>query len=330
MAFVRRSTRPILILLMVVCCSVTAGAMLRPTLAVYTAHLEELQSLLANCRANATACDPKQVGSDEEVQLPGLNAGANVNFFAANYDWLRQTLQQARNPKLKDRDEQMASAINRVQQALEEAKAATVPGGAPGQFAHARASTNAILAHPEFITVTGQSIWDRILARIFLWLDSLFGNVAKFGQKSPWIGPLLEWSLIALALIGLSVWAMRVLQRQRLKIRMEVARQTEPWEEASRNWRELAAEQAARKNWREAIHCLYWASIVMLEGRRLWTPNRSRTPREYLRLLEAGSPRWTLLRQQTQDFERIWYGLYAAEPGDYHAALQLHEQLRAA
>jgi len=178
--------------------------------------------------------------------------------------------------------------------------------------------------------VDEQSIWDRLIARFLEWLDSLFNNVAKFGRRSPWIGPLLEWGLIALALAGLALWAMRVLQRQRLAVRVETERQIESWEEASRNWRSLAEEQAGRREWREAVHCLYWASIVMLEGRRFWSPNRSRTPREYVALLEAGSPRSSLLKQQTRGFERIWYGLNPAAESDYRRALDLHERLRAA
>lgn len=62
----------------------------------------------------------------------------------------------------------------------------------------------------------------------------------------------------------------------------------------------------------------------------MWSPNRSRTPREYVRLLEAGSARWKLLRQQTQGFERVWYGLRDAARQDYDRALALHEELRAA
>jgi hypothetical protein len=121
-----------------------------------------------------------------------------------------------------------------------------------------------------------------------------------------------------------------VFQRQRLAVRLESARQLEAWEEVSRNWRIQAEERAAHHEWREAIHCLYWATIVMLEGRRYWTPNRSRTPREYLALLELGSPRWSLLREQTRVFERIWYGLNPAAQRDYENALELHEQLRVA
>ena len=325
MATVSRITF-LFVLLMSVLAVVPAFAVKPSSMADYTAHLDSLRALIARCEANAAACDPKEVGDDDTVTLPGLGASANVNQFEARYDWLRETLKDAHDPKAKDRDRNLNAAASRLDDALREA------GVQPGSsdFAEARRKANSILSHQEFATVNNGSIWDRLIARIFLWLDSLFSSVAKFGQRSPWIGPLLEWGLIALALVGVMLWAMRALQRQRLAIRAEESRQIEPWEEASRNWRSLAEEQATRHEWREAVHCIYWASIVTLEGRRMWSPNRSRTPREYVALLETGSPRWNLLRRQTQGFERIWYGLNPAGEADYRQALELHEQLRAA
>jgi hypothetical protein len=331
MAFVLRHNRLILVFLIAVCCSAQAGALPQSTLAEYTMHLESLRGLLNDCLAKPAVCDAVKAGSDEIVQLDGLNAGANVDSFEAHYDWLRETLRQAHNPAMKNREEQLRTAIGRIQEELQEAQISTAaPRSESAEFTRARASADSILNHPEFATVASQSIWERVIARIYLWLDSLFNNVASFGKRSPWIGPVLEWGLIILSLTGLALWAMRVLQRQRLKVTIEAAHRIEPWEEASRNWRAQAAELAAKQDWREAIHCLYWASIVMLEGRRFWTPNRSRTPREYVKLLEAGSPRWSLLRQQTQGFEHIWYGFYSAGRLDYQSALELHEQLRTA
>lgn len=328
MAFLQRSNRLSLALLILFGCCASAGALPQSTLAAYTAHLESLRSLLDQCRANAAACDTKKVGEDDQVSFDRLDAGANVDSFEGHYNWLRETIKRAHDPKMKDRDGALDSAAARLQEAIQDAGAPSP--AASKEFPQARAKTDAILGHPEFATVSQQSIWERMIARIYLWIDHLFGNVANFGKRSPWIGPLFEWSLIILALTGLALWAMRVLQRQRLKAKIESERQIEPWEQASRNWREQAAEQAARQDWREAVHCLYWASIVMLEGRHFWASNRSRTPREYVRLLEAGSPRRTLLRQQTQGFERIWYGLYPAQSLDYQNALELHEQLRTA
>jgi hypothetical protein len=299
----------------------------RSSLAQYQAHLEKLRTLVETCEANASACDPKAVGEDEQVQLQGLGVGANVNSFEAHYDWLRAALASARNADDKTRGDKLKTAEARLDEDLHEASGQNSAGT---DVAVARRKADAILGHPEFATVHEDSIWERIWARVLFWLDSLFNSVARFGTRSPWIGPVMEWGLIGLALIGLAVWAMRVLQRQRLAVRVEAARQIEPWEETARNWRVLAEEQAAHGDWREAVHCLYWASIAVLEGRRMWTPNRSRTPREYVRLLESGSSRWKLLRQQTQGFEHVWYGLHDAAQQDYERALELHEELRAA
>jgi len=317
---------PLIALLLVVMAAVPALALKQSTMAEYTAHLDSLRGLVERCQASAAACDPAQVGDDDKVTLQSLGAGANVNQFEARYDWLRDTLKNARNARATGRERDLNAALSRIDNALHAA------GARPGDrgFAEARHRADAILSHQEFVTVNEQSIWDKLIARFFLWLDSLFTDVARFGQRSPWIGPLFEWGLIALALVGLALWAMRTVQRQRLAMRVEATRQIESWEEASHNWRILAEQQAARREWREAVHCIYWASIVMLEGRRFWSPNRSRTPREYVALLEAGSQRWSLLRQQTRGFERIWYGLNPAAEADYRQALELHEELRAA
>jgi hypothetical protein len=306
---------------------VGALALDKSSLDGYRAHLAKLRVLVQSCEAKAQACDANAVGNDEEVQLQGLGVGANVNSFEARYGWLRDTLKSAQNAGNKNRDEELRKAEARLDDALREASGEV---SAPADLAQAQQRANAILGHPEFATAQEDSIWERMWAHIFRWLDKVLGSLAGFGERSPWIGPAMEWGLIGLALVSLLVWAMRVLQRQRLAVRVEEARQIEPWEEAARNWRALADEQASRGEWREAVHCLYWASIAMLEGRKLWVANRSRTPREYVRLLEVGSTRWKLLRQQTQGFERVWYGLNNAAQQDYEHALALHEGLRAA
>jgi hypothetical protein len=292
----------------------------------YRIHLEKLRALVESCKAKASACDANAVGNDEQVQLQGLGAGANVNSFEARYGWLRDALKSAQNAGNKNRDNELQAAESRLDESLSE----ITEGQSQPDMAVARRRADGILGHPEFATAREDSLWAQLWEHIALWLDRLFGHVAQFGERSPWIGPAMEWALMAIALAGLAVWAMRVLRRQRLAVRMEAARQIEPWEEAARNWRALADERAAAGDWREAVHCVYWASIAVLEGRKLWAPNRSRTPREYVRLLEAGSARWKLLRQQTQGFEHVWYGLNDAARKDYDRAVELHDGLRTA
>lgn len=293
----------------------------------YQAHLQQLQALAANCAAKTSACDAKSVGSDEQVGLQGLGVGANVNSFQAHYGWLRDALTSAQKAADKPRRDAMREAQTRLEEALNDFSS---QGAKAVNIATARQNADAILRRPEFATVRETSLWEKFWARVGLWLDKIFGGVSRFGHRSPWIGPLMEWGLLGIVFLAIALWVIRVMQRQRLAVRVESARQIEPWEEAARNWRELAEQQAAQGAWREAVHCLYWASIAALEGRSLWAPNRSRTPREYVRLLESGSTRWRLLRQQTQGFERVWYGLREAARHDYESALALHEELRTA
>jgi len=162
------------------------------------------------------------------------------------------------------------------------------------------------------------------------WVSEMFGGVSRFGQRSPWLVPLMEWSSITLAAVGLLVWGLRTIQRQRLVVRIESKASFEMWQKESDDWTELARSEAARQDWRAAVHCLYWATIVMMEGRKLWRQNRARTPREYLLLLEPGSRMQQTLRRLTQLFERIWYGLRPAGESDYASALVLFEELRGA
>lgn len=304
-----------------------ARALEHSSIQQYEAHLQRLRVLADDCEARAEACDPAAVGDDEQVEIQGLGAKANADSFEARYDWLRDALEFARKTGDKERADKIWPAEARLDEALREAS-----GGHPAQsdLSLARLRANAILGHPEFATVHEDSIWQRMLGRIFLWLDRIFGHVAQFGQHSPWIGPVMEWGLIGLVLVGLSLWAMRVLQRQRVAVHVEAAGRFEPFEEAARNWHDRAEEQAARGEWREAVHCLYWATIALLEGRKFWKSNRSRTPREYVRLLEVGSTRRKLLQQQTQVFERIWYGQNQAARQDYEEARELHDGLRVA
>jgi Domain of unknown function (DUF4129) len=246
--------------------------------------------------------------------------------FVASYDWLAAALSSAKSKSSADRARLMQRVQARIDADLADAQSAPNPAN----FAQARVRANAILAAREFDTTSTPSLRERILAYIFKWLDRLFTGIAAFGALSPWIAPLLEALLGAVACALLLAWVFRNLQRQRRRLSVEATRRAEDTELRIRNWLNDAETCAARGAFRDAVHCLYWASIAALEARRLWQPDRSRTPREYLRLVDPASPLSPILRRQTRSFETIWYGLRAAGSSDYDLALDLHRQLRAA
>jgi len=86
-------------------------------------------------------------------------------------------------------------------------------------------------------------------------------------------------------------------------------------------WLDEARLAAAEERWRDAVRLSYWTSISFLEGRRLWPPDRARTPREYLRLLPATSEHRPPLASLTGRFERVWYAEHAADRGSYDEAV---------
>jgi len=290
------------------------------TLADYTGELHSLRSLAAVCAQKASSCDPGRVGADEHVRLN------NKSSFDAHFAWMRDALSSAKALPDAKRTALMATTEAHLDEDLADAQASP----AAVKFSTARGEANAILASREFNTSAAPSLRDQIVAVLYRWLDSMLAHVAAFGSRSPWIGPLIEWGLGAMACALLLVWALRTARRQRVRMQQDAARRIEQADERVQNWMREAEEHAAGGRFREAVHCLYWATIVTLEGRRFWQPDRARTPREYLRLLDPGSYNAALLRRQTHSFETIWYGLRPAARLDYDSALDLHRQLRAA
>jgi hypothetical protein len=289
------------------------------TAAEYRTHLAGLKMLVEACQKNPAECDVKKVGDDERVE------GAA---FQTRWSWLREELSSAHNATQPDRGKLLQEAIVRLDEDVALADESVVQSG--DTFQRARKQADEVLSRPEFRTVAQESYWEREVARFWQWVDELFGGVSRFGKRSPWLVPLMEWGSITLAVAGVLMWVLRTMQRQRLAVRIESTASAELWQKESENWAELARAEAAKQDWRAAVHCLYWATIVMMEGRKLWRQNRARTPREYLLLLEPGSRVQQTLRLLTQTFERIWYGLRPAAESDYASALVLFEELRSA
>ncbi len=289
------------------------------TSAEYRGHLVSLKMLVEACKKNPAECDAKKVGDDERVEGAG---------FQTRWSWLREVLSSARNATQSDREKRLQEAAARLDED------ADLAAGAASQtadtFQRARRQADDVLSRPEFRTVTEASYWQREVAKFWQWVGEIFGGVSRFGKRSPWLVPLMEWSSITLAAAGVLTWVFRTMQRQQLAVRIESSATSEIWQKESDNWAELARAEAARKDWRAAVHCIYWATIVMMEGKKLWRQNRARTPREYLMLLEPGSGMQQALRRLTQLFERIWYGLRPAAESDYASAMVLFEELRGA
>ena len=284
----------------------------------YRARLETLRDLVRACRDDAKACDPSAVGEDNTIE-------SSSEIFQVRWLWLRRLIDDARDPSLPQRNQLLDQATARLDDELG-------PTGADAkqlpEFGPARRAVDSILARTEFRSVSSESWLDRKIAEFWSWVNRFFNAASGLGHRAPWLGPVLEWSFVGLAALSALIWARRVMERERIATSLGAPALAADWKKESAEWAELAQAEADAGNWREAIHCVYWASIVALESRRLWRRDYARTPREYVELLERDSTRQRSLRRLTSIFERIWYGLRVAAREDYLQALTLFNDLK--
>jgi hypothetical protein len=197
------------------------------------------------------------------------------------------------------------------------------------EFARAESAAERILTRAEFQRPE-PTLWDKFKTKVGEILIRFFLGVDRVTTKSPWVGRALEWLLFVAAAVGVLVWVLRTVQRQRLRVALasEPAKRT-AWDQETEDWRRLAEREAAKGAWREAIHALYWAAIVHLEQRRAWRHNPSRTPREYVRLLKTGSEEQRELRNLTNALEQSWYGQREPDELEFSEARESFDRLSA-
>ncbi|HTZ74164.1 MAG TPA: DUF4129 domain-containing protein [Candidatus Aquilonibacter sp.] len=196
------------------------------------------------------------------------------------------------------------------------------PGGV--QLADARGKLNEIFKRREFGGAKGPTPWQLFVNRIEERIARfLFGLLARL-HLSARTGNALAWTVIALALIAFCVWLHRT--RSRRQGFDELPASSADVSD-SRAWLSEAAAAAERADYREAVHCAYWAAIARLEDLKLLKRDRSRTPRESLRVLSAGANEKISLREMTNHFELIWYGYRPASKSDWLEARNLLEKL---
>jgi hypothetical protein len=287
--------------------------------------LTQARNTVAACAAAPTGCDPAAVPADATVGNDPLQPGG----FAVHFDWLRTALTNASTASANER----ASTMKLAGDHLTALEASLDPQpGAPGAaaFDHAHATVTSVLSREEFQAADPPTAWDRFKSRLWGWIARLFEGVDELGNAAPWIPRLLEWLFFLSAAVGLVYFLQRAFTRQRLRVELgSGAAAASGWAREATSWAELARARAAEGDFREAIHCLYWSAIVLLEGRRLWRHDPSRTPREYVRLLPPGSPQREGLRDLTAALERTWYGLREATAADFATAETAFTQLAA-
>ena len=295
----------------------------------YRARLQQAAGLARACSSAAQACDANKAGGDLLVQS-GQSGQSRKSGEPGGYtlrlDWLRAALTQAHGAKPEARARLMQEASDRLDQELAYLDAPAA------ETARARTQADAILSRHEFRSVDeGPGWWQLLLARFWAWLDRLLFNAAAASAHRPWIGITVEWTLLTAAVAGLLAYVFRALRKDRSSATDGWKPRFAPADEAKNDWAALAEAAAAAGDWRAAVHALYWAAVGSLAASGRWRRTAgsmagktdTRTPREYLKLLEPASPQRGALAALTTLLERVWYAHHHAAEPDYQRAREL-------
>ena len=210
--------------------------------------------------------------------------------------------------------------------------AASDASGAPDPHA----KLEQILKRREFAAVRPPSQWDLLCERINAWIMRMLNRLFENIGRHPLGAKLLFW-LILFAVVG---WLAMMLVRFWLgRARLEELRSVgevafaRSWQE----WIRAAREAAARGDFREAVHSVYWAGIAHLEDDGTISRDRTRTPREHLQLVSEAVAAAALTPQNVRQrdslaaltslFERVWYGRSHADARDFETSMQQAEGL---
>ena len=199
---------------------------------------------------------------------------------------------------------------------------------------NARAMLQQILSRREFAAVRPPNAWDRLKQRINAWLANMIRKLLGQIGRHPLGAEFLFWLLIAaavawIAMMLIRLWGGRARMEEMQSIDRVPVHRT--WQE----WIRAAKQAADTGNFREAVHSTYWAGITCLEDRGAVTTDRTRTPREYLRVVDEAADALPSERVKyreslaalTSRLERIWYGLRPARAEDFEECVRQAEGL---
>lgn len=196
-----------------------------------------------------------------------------------------------------------------------------------------KATLDRILSRREFGAVKGPSAWDLFRQRVIQEIARLLGSVFQQIGRYPMAAKALFWLVILAVVVWLALVLFRYWTRRAALEELQApgaVAYIRTWQE----WIQAAREAATRGDFREAVHSAYWAGISYLEDCEVVRKDRTRTPREYVRLVSnatqlAASGRKTreALSSLTIVLEQVWYGRRPASNQDFANALQSVEAL---
>jgi hypothetical protein len=211
---------------------------------------------------------------------------------------------------------------------MSEEIASYADGSAPS--GNAEAELHKILAENQFAGVRPPTPWELFKQRLAAWLQGLLRRLFAGLGRYPLSGEILFWLVVigAASLIAFAMFRFFISgDRLESMVRGPEVLASRTWQE----WLRLARAAASRGDFREAVHAAYWAGITRLEETGIFARDRSKTPREYLRLASSPSTANRQYREPlstlTTILEKAWYANRGANAEDFQDTLRQLEAL---
>ncbi len=305
----------------------TASGNEYPDASSFAAELQRIGGAIVKEKTNATGLAPVR-----ENLPPVWEISATERRYSLSSEPLRLLLREAEKEKNREKAAAKATlaadwAFDLANQVNAYAEART--HNAPG----ARAELDRILSQREFGSVHGPTRWDLFRQRINRWITNLFLRLFERVGRYPMGARILLWSIVIAVVVWLALTLFRYWTRREALEELHAPGAVtfvRTWQE----WVRAAREAGARGEFREAIHSAYCASISYLEESQVVRKDRTRTPREYVRMVSSATQHATSGRRTrealaalTVVLEQVWYGRRAASSQDFAHAMQHVEAL---
>src|SRR5262249_8840962 len=158
-----------------------------------------------------------------------------------------------------------------------------------------------VFERSEFRSLNGPGLFEEWNARAARWIGKQMERIFRAIHIPFGLGRVVIWPVLVLAFGVLAYLLWRLLKDRTASALPEDS--MEQVRSEDRAWLKEALAAAERGQYREAVHRGYWAAITRLESREILKQDRTRTPRESLKLLEAHPVERGILREQTMRLE---------------------------
>jgi len=274
-------------------------------------------------RCSATMKNEEKVSQLRQSLPPSWTVRVGESRVEVSTGWLRESLQ-----RMEDKPENSKTTRAEIQARLNSLKTAAGDLAAVSEkkdSSDARARLKEIFARQEFHQTQGPNPFQLWIRHAVRWLGEKIVRALMRLHVSRKNGNIFAWGVIAIAFVLLGVWIYRRLAKATAAAQLKT--EDKPAPSDTRQWLADALSAAERGDFREAIHCGYWAAVASLEDHRLLERDRARTPRESLRLLGSHPTQQAMLGDLTRHFELIWYGYRPALREDWSDARTLLEKM---